>query len=110
MDQLIADGAPDLVLMDLNAEVSFQVLSDMKPAMRRSRIVLWVNSISTELAFQAMGLGVRASSRPVTDRSKTHEEAPATFVQQGSMATLIASALAVPVSISSRYNEALLSG
>jgi DNA-binding NarL/FixJ family response regulator len=30
----------------------------MKPAMKGSRIVLWVNSISTELAFQAMGLGV----------------------------------------------------
>src|SRR5450756_515245 len=32
-------------------------------AMNRSRIVLWVNSISTELAFQAMGLGVRGILR-----------------------------------------------
>src|ERR1035438_8937480 len=36
---------------------------DMKHAMNRSRIVLWVNSISTELAFQAMGLGVRGILR-----------------------------------------------
>src|ERR1035441_7169819 len=62
MDQ-ITNGAPDLVLMDLTAEVTFAVLSDMKHAMNRSRIVLWVNSISTELAFQAMGLGVRGILR-----------------------------------------------
>jgi DNA-binding NarL/FixJ family response regulator len=35
----------------------------MKYAMHRSRMVLWVNSISTELAFQAMGLGVRGILR-----------------------------------------------
>ena len=59
----IAQDAPDLVLMDLTAEITFAVLSDMKHAMSRSRIVLWVNSISTELAFQAMGLGVRGILR-----------------------------------------------
>ncbi|MEO8595246.1 MAG: response regulator transcription factor [Candidatus Solibacter sp.] len=59
----ITQGSPDLVLMDLTPEISFAVLSDMKHAMSRSRIVLWVNSISTELAFQAMGLGVRGILR-----------------------------------------------
>src|SRR5258708_200006 len=59
----ISLGVPDLVLMDLTAEITFAVLSDMKHAMSRSRIVLWVNSISTELAFQAMGLGVRGILR-----------------------------------------------
>ncbi|MEO8368695.1 MAG: response regulator transcription factor [Candidatus Solibacter sp.] len=59
----ITQGAPDLVLMDLTAEITFAVLSDMKHAMNRSRIVLWVNHISTELAFQAMGLGVRGILR-----------------------------------------------
>jgi DNA-binding NarL/FixJ family response regulator len=59
----ITQGVPDLVLMDLTAEITFAVLSDMKHAMSRSRIVLWVNSISTELAFQAMGLGVRGILR-----------------------------------------------
>src|ERR1035441_6488396 len=62
MEQITQD-APDLVLMDLTAEITFAVLSDMKHAMSRSRIVLWVNSISTELAFQAMGLGVRGILR-----------------------------------------------
>ena len=62
MEQMAA-GSPDLVLMDLTAEVTFGVLSDMKHALTRTRIVLWVNSISTELAFQAMGLGVRGILR-----------------------------------------------
>ena len=56
-------GSPDLVLMDLTPEITFAVLSDMKHAMMHCKIVLWVNSISTELAFQAMGLGVRGILR-----------------------------------------------
>ncbi len=59
----IAQGAPDVVLIDLTAEISFAVLSDMKQAISRTRIVLWVNAISNELAFQAMGLGVRGILR-----------------------------------------------
>jgi len=62
MDQ-IANGSPDLVLMDLTPEVTFGVLSELKHVMANCRIVLWVNSISTELAFQAMGLGVRGILR-----------------------------------------------
>src|ERR1051325_381978 len=53
MDQ-VSQGAPDLVLMDLTSEITFAVLSEMKHAMTNTRIVLWVNFISTELAFQAM--------------------------------------------------------
>ena len=59
----LSQGAPDLVLMDLTPEITFAVLSEMKHAMISSKIVLWVNSISTELAFQAMGLGVRGILR-----------------------------------------------
>ena len=56
-------GTPDLVLMDLTHEITFAVLSEMKHAMMNCKIVLWVNAISTELAFQAMGLGVRGILR-----------------------------------------------
>src|ERR1700688_762877 len=63
MMEQVAHGAPDLVLMDLTHEVTFAVLSDMKHTMMSCKIVLWVNSISTELAFQAMGLGVRGILR-----------------------------------------------
>jgi DNA-binding NarL/FixJ family response regulator len=59
----MARHAPDLVLMDLTFEVTFGVLSEMKHALTNTRIVLWVNNISTELAFQAMGLGVRGILR-----------------------------------------------
>jgi DNA-binding NarL/FixJ family response regulator len=62
MDQM-ANCAPDILLMDLTPEVTFAVLSDLKHAMMNLKIVLWVNSISTELAFQAMGLGVRGILR-----------------------------------------------
>ena len=56
-------GSPNLVLMDLTPEVTFGVLTELKHAMNNCKIVLWVNSISTELAFQAMGLGVRGILR-----------------------------------------------
>ena len=59
----ISHGSPDLVLMDLTPEITYAVLSEMKHAMANSKTVLWVNSISTELAFQAMGLGVRGILR-----------------------------------------------
>ncbi len=59
----VAHGGPDLVLMDLTHEITFAVLSEMKHSMMTCRIVLWVNTISTELAFQAMGLGVRGILR-----------------------------------------------
>src|SRR5215831_13661951 len=59
----VGRGVPDLVLLDLTQEVTFAVLSEMKHAMMSCKIVLWVNSISTELAFQAMGLGVRGILR-----------------------------------------------
>lgn len=59
----VTQGSPDLILLDLTAEISFAVLSEMKHVMVHSKLVLWVNSISTELAFQAMGLGVRGILR-----------------------------------------------
>jgi DNA-binding NarL/FixJ family response regulator len=63
MMEQMAQCAPDLVLMDLTEEVTFAVLSDIKHATTNLKIVLWVNSISTELAFQAMSLGVRGILR-----------------------------------------------
>jgi DNA-binding NarL/FixJ family response regulator len=60
----ISNGArPDLVLLDLTPDVTFAAMSDLKRAAADAKIVLWVNSASTELAFQAMGLGVRGILR-----------------------------------------------
>ena len=61
--EIMGTQQPDIVLMDLTAEVTFGALSEMKRAMANSKIVLWVHTISTELAFQAMGLGVRGILR-----------------------------------------------
>jgi DNA-binding NarL/FixJ family response regulator len=52
--------SPDVVLMDLTPEITFAVLRDIIHALGTSRIVLWVHSISTELAFQAMAEQRRA--------------------------------------------------
>jgi DNA-binding NarL/FixJ family response regulator len=49
--------------MDLTPEVTFAALTEVKRVMRNCRMVLWVHNISTELAFQAMGLGVRGILR-----------------------------------------------
>ena len=55
--------SPDILLLDLTPEVTFGALSDIKRVVQECKLVLWVNAISTELAFQAMGLGVRGSLR-----------------------------------------------
>jgi two-component system, NarL family, nitrate/nitrite response regulator NarL len=54
---------PDILLLDLTPEVTFGVLSDIRRVVRECKLVLWVHTISTELAFQAMGLGVRGILR-----------------------------------------------
>jgi len=59
----LESNVPEILLLDLTPEVTFGVLSDIKRVVRECKLVLWVNSISTELAFQAMGLGVRGILR-----------------------------------------------
>ena len=59
----LACTKPEVLLLDLSPEVTFPVLSDLKQASPETRIVLWVTAISTELAFQAMGLGIRGILR-----------------------------------------------
>ena len=53
----------DVLLMDLTSEVTFAVLSELQQSAQGCKIVLWANTISTELAFQVMGLGVRGILR-----------------------------------------------
>ena len=54
---------PELLLIDLTSAVNFAVLSSLHQVARQARIVLWVHSISTELALQAMSLGIRGILR-----------------------------------------------
>ena len=62
LDELRAEmerHQPDVLLMDMTSNVTFTVLSGLNDAARQTKIVLWVHAISTELALQAMSLGVR---------------------------------------------------
>ena len=63
LQEQLAINKPEVLLLDLSHEVTFSVLSDLKQAAPETSIVLWVTAISTELAFQAMGLGVRGILR-----------------------------------------------
>jgi DNA-binding NarL/FixJ family response regulator len=54
---------PDLLLVDLTAGITFSVLSGLHEVASHAKIVLWVHAISTELALQAMSLGVRGILR-----------------------------------------------
>lgn len=54
---------PDLLLADLTNSVTFEVLSGLNDCAREAKIVLWVHDISTELALQAMSLGIRGILR-----------------------------------------------
>ncbi len=54
---------PDVLLIDLIPEVTFGILTQLQRDLPNGRIVLWVRAISTELAYQAMELGVRGVLR-----------------------------------------------
>ncbi len=54
---------PDVLLVDLTAGFTFSILSGLQEVASQTKIILWVHSISTELALQAMSLGVRGILR-----------------------------------------------
>jgi DNA-binding NarL/FixJ family response regulator len=56
-------GEPDILLLDLTSEITFAALSQLKRSTARCKTVLWAHTIATELAFQAMSLGVRGILR-----------------------------------------------
>jgi DNA-binding NarL/FixJ family response regulator len=63
LKEIMESGQPDILLIDLTSDVTFSILSELKKATISSKIVLWVHAISTELALQAMALGVRGILR-----------------------------------------------
>jgi DNA-binding NarL/FixJ family response regulator len=54
---------PEVLLIDLTPDVTFGILTQLQRDLPNCRIVLWVRTISTELAYQAMELGVRGVLR-----------------------------------------------
>jgi DNA-binding NarL/FixJ family response regulator len=70
---------PDLLLLDLAPDLTFGVLLEIQRQLAGTRIVLWVRSISTELAYQSIEHGVRGILR------RTHPpEVPAEVPPDGS--------------------------
>jgi DNA-binding NarL/FixJ family response regulator len=63
MKSISKGAAPDLVLLDLAPDVTFAAIAELKRATADAKIVLRVNSASTGLSCQAMGLGVRGILR-----------------------------------------------
>lgn len=61
--EVLSGEKPDILLLDLTSDVTFSVLSELKKGAVDTKVVLWVHAISTELALQAMGLGVRGILR-----------------------------------------------
>src|SRR4051794_34119371 len=59
----LASMTPDIVLVDLTHQVTFAMLTETRRAIPHGKMILWVNTISPELAFQAMGLGVQGILR-----------------------------------------------
>jgi two-component system, NarL family, nitrate/nitrite response regulator NarL len=64
LPQSVTVADPDLVIIDMDEEMSFDRLLDLRRTTSpRSRIVLWIQAITPELAYQMMRLGVRAILR-----------------------------------------------
>jgi DNA-binding NarL/FixJ family response regulator len=54
-----ATHPPDLMFLDLTTDFTLDFLASVHRTAPAAKIVLWVHFISTEMALQAMGLGVR---------------------------------------------------
>ena len=57
--QQISVTSPDIVLLDFTPEIDLNLIAGMKGC----KTVLWVSSISTEFAYQALGCGIRGILR-----------------------------------------------
>jgi len=53
---------PDIALLELSGDLTFTILSEIRHT-TPCPLVLWVDSISPELAFQAIALGIRGILR-----------------------------------------------
>lgn len=63
LENEVENHRPDILLVDLTADITFAVLSSLRKTTTEAKIILWVHEISTELALQAVSLGVRGIVR-----------------------------------------------
>jgi DNA-binding NarL/FixJ family response regulator len=57
------ESKPDLLLLDMTPEITFGVLVELQKRIPDCRIVIWVRTISKELAYQAIEHGIRGILR-----------------------------------------------
>jgi DNA-binding NarL/FixJ family response regulator len=64
LPQTVSLTEPDMVVIDMDEETSFDRLLDLRHSMSsQTKVILWIYAISPELAYQAMRLGVRGILR-----------------------------------------------
>ncbi len=64
LPQSITVTDPDLIVIDVDETMSFDRLFELRHGMpARTKVVLWIQSITPELAFQTMRLGIRGILR-----------------------------------------------
>ncbi len=56
--QALANSKPNLLFLDLTPDFTLEFLKSIHLAAGDTKLVLWVHFISTEMALQAMGMGV----------------------------------------------------
>lgn len=61
--ELIGETPAPMVVVELTAEVTLDVLKTIQSEAHGASIILWVDAVSTEFASQAVGLGVRGILR-----------------------------------------------
>jgi two-component system, NarL family, nitrate/nitrite response regulator NarL len=59
----IANDAPEIILLDHSLAVTFAVVAEIKHAARGAKLVLWVDTITTQMAMQALEVGIRGILR-----------------------------------------------
>ena len=63
----VTQTQPDIVLLDHCSESNIGIVPEIQAAAPNCRIVLWVRDISTEVAWQAVELGVRGILKKTAD-------------------------------------------
>jgi DNA-binding NarL/FixJ family response regulator len=59
LNESITASNAEILLLDLTPDLTFSVLVDVQRRYPTSKVILWVRSISTELAYQSIEHGVR---------------------------------------------------
>lgn len=59
----IASGRPDIVLLSVDANVDWSLLTQLRHDYPQSKVVLWMHETTPEVAYQAMACGIRGILR-----------------------------------------------